>query len=317
MYLAQSFIHSLVAALIVDTALLSWNIANPRVRQRYRLTVIVLSLVTFPLFQAIDPSRGTAFFRLDAFFDINRWLNLEIWGTIPLGTVFLLLLGFTGAVFLFQELLPIFRHAAAAKQGEFETTRPGPSSAVDRALAGIPGEKPDVFLLDDQEVLLFSSTGRSPAVYLSKAAVDTLTEEELRAAIAHEIGHIRRSRRPVMIMVFLLRVVMFLNPVILMEFRRFVQEEERICDDIAVELTGSREAMAGALTKLYAGVDAGGVPEEQGASPVRDRIEEYSHALLIESRIERLENPPALEASSSVIFGLVFVTIMGICYYVV
>ena len=57
MYLAQSFLHSLIAALIVDTALLAWKIEAPVVRQRFRLLVIVLPIISFPLYQAITPER--------------------------------------------------------------------------------------------------------------------------------------------------------------------------------------------------------------------------------------------------------------------
>ncbi len=90
MYLAQSFLHSLVAALIVDTSLIAWKIANPELRQRFRLLVVVLPIITFPLYQVISPDRGSPLFRLDAVFDITRWLNLEIWGAVPVGILFLL-----------------------------------------------------------------------------------------------------------------------------------------------------------------------------------------------------------------------------------
>jgi Zn-dependent protease with chaperone function len=314
MYLAQSFVHSLVAALIMDTALLAWNIENPRVRQRFRLSVIVLSLVTFPFYQLLNPERGSALFRLDAFFDINRWLDLELWGGVPLGVAFLLLLGFTGVLFLLQELLPILRHTTTTSHGDLDAARPEPSSAVARALESIPGSRPDIFLLNDRDVLMFSSTGNSPAIYLSPAVVSAFTAEELRAAIAHEVGHIRRSRRPVTTLVFLIRVAQFLNPIILMEFRRFIQEEEKICDEVAVELTGNRAAMAGALKKFFAGGEA---EEPPGDAPIGSRIEEYGHTLLIENRIRRLEAEPAAEANSTAVFCFALAAILGICYYVV
>jgi len=317
MFLAQSFAHSLVAALIVDTALLAWNIENPRVRQRFRLMVIVLPLITLPVYQLFNPARGSALFRLDAVLDMNRWLNLEIWGAVPLGVVFLVLLGFTGALFVIQELLPIIRHTASAKHGALETLRPEPSSAVARALEGIPGKKPEVFLLNDQDAHLFSSTGSDPAIYLSPGVVRSFTEEELRAAIAHEIGHINRSRRPVMILAFLVRVALLLNPVILMEFRRFIQEEEKICDEVAVELTGNRRAMAGALRKFFDSSGADDPLSGQESLRIRDRLEEYGHTLLIENRIERLERAPLPEANSSVVFGFVLASVLGLCYYVV
>lgn len=317
MYLAQSFLHSLTAALIVDTALIAWKIEDPVVRQRFRLLVLIVPILSFPLYQLLSPERGSALFRLDALFDIDRWLDLEIWGMVPVGVLFLLFLIFTSVIFLLQEMLPITHHALAAQDEEPEGNQPEPESRVTRALESIPGNKPGVFIIDDEEHLMFSSTGKDPTVYLSGGLVEALSFDELRAALAHEIGHIRRSRRPVMVLTFLLRVLMFYNPIILMEFRRIVQEEEKICDDLAVELTGSREALAGALRKFYFPDE-----EEQGHmmrdSPrLRDRLEEYSHTLLMESRILRLEEPQPPVAGGFAAFATVLATILTVNYYLV
>lgn len=314
MYLAQSFLHSLIAAVVVDTALLAWKIENPAVRQRFRLLVVVMPMAAFPLYQTVSAERGSALFRLEVIFDVNRWLNIELWGAIPLGAIFLLLFAFSAAVFIIQELIPIMRHSS---DDGLEAYSPAPGSAVEQALKGLPGKMPDVRILDDQELVIFSSTGKAPAVYLSEGLIAALTGKELRAALAHEIGHIRRSRRPFMVLVFLLRVIMFYNPVILMEFRRIVQEEEKICDDIAVAMTGDREAMAGALCKFFRD-DAGG-PGASAAESARmqDRIEEYSHSLLIESRLTRLQDPAAPDAGGSGVFFIVLAAIAAVNYYVV
>ncbi len=316
MYLAQSFLHSLVAALIVDTSLIAWKIENPVLRQRFRLLVVILPIIMFPLYQLISPDRGSPLFRLDAVFDITRWLNLEIWGVVPVGVLFLLALVFTAAVFLFQELLPIVRHSASPAGSGFAVSRPDRGTPAARALETLPGDPPDVLVIDDEECVIFSSTGKAPAIYLSRGLQENLAIDELRAALAHEIAHIRRSRRPLMVLVFLLRVLMFFNPVILMEFRRIVQEEENICDDVAVGLTGDRQAMAGALKK-FSVCETGAIPSPPDAKGLQDRIEEYSHAMMIESRITRLESPPAQDANGAVVFTIVLATILTINYFLV
>jgi len=316
MYIAQSFLHSLVAALIVDTSLIAWKIENPVLRQRFRLLVVILPIITLPLYQVISPDRGTPLFRLDAVFDITRWLNLEIWGIVPVGVLFLLALVFSAAVFLFQELLPIVRHSASPAGSGFAVSRLDRGTPAAQALETLPGSTPDIFVIDDEECIIFSSTGKVPAIYLSRGLQENLTVDELRAALAHEISHIRRSRRPLMVTVFLLRVLMFFNPVILMEFRRIVQEEENICDDVAVGLTGDRQAMAGALKKFY-DCETGGSPSLPDADRLQDRIEEYSHAMMIESRIARLESTPSQDANGAVVFTIVLVTILLLNYYLV
>lgn len=315
MYLAQSFLHSLIAAIIVDTSLIAWKIENPRVRQRFRLLVISMPIVAFPLYQALSAERSSALFRLEAMFNVNRWMNIELWGTIPLGFLFLLVMTFSAGIFLLQELGPIMRHAAG--ENGLEAAVPRPGSAVTQVLEAIPGDAPDVLILDDPEPAIFSSTGRKPAVYVSDGLIRSFTREELRAAVAHEIGHIRRSRRPFMVLVFLLRVLMFYNPVILMEFRRIVQEEEKICDDMAVVMTGDRTAMAGALRKLF-DADQAHDGERAGAEQrLTDRLEEHSHSLLIGERLTRLEAPPAPEARMGVVFLIVLATILAVNFYVV
>jgi len=315
MYLAQSFLHSLIAAIIVDTSLIAWKIENPLVRQRFRLLVVIVPIVAFPFYQALSPERGSALFRLEALFNINRWLNIDLWGTVPLGVLFLLVLAFAAGIFLLQELGPILRHSRS--ETGFDASDPEAGSPVAHALAGIPGDKPPVLIIEDPEPVIFSSTGKDPAVYLSDGLVRAFTAEELRAALAHEIGHIRRSRRPFMVVVFLLRMLMFYNPVILMEFRRIVQEEEKICDDIAAAMVGDRTAMAGALRK-FSLVDQEHLSDDAGAEQrLRERIEEHSHSLLIEDRLTRLEAPPEPEARMSVVFVIVLLTILAVNFYVV
>lgn len=289
MYMVQSVYHSLVAALVTDAALKAWRVESPLMRQRFRLAVLVVSLCLFPLYQAVNPDRGSLSFRLEALFDSSRWMNLDLIGGVTGGAVFVTILLFTTLVFLFQEVFPIFRHTIGAREVHAAGERPAADSEVVKALANLPGNKPEVLLIDDEEYLFFSTTGKQNAVYLSTGFVKDLTEEELRAAIAHEIGHIQRSRRPLLVATFLIRMVLFFNPVALMEFRRIVHEEEKICDDAAVALTGNPFVLAEVLRK-FSTPRTDLTPDAAGDSAnLRDRLEEYSHSLLIENRIARLE----------------------------
>lgn len=290
MYLAQSFCHAVIAAMITDRALKAWRIYDPLVRQRFRLIVILFPIVSFPLYQLINPARGSALFRLDSLFDINRWLFLEIWGLMPVSLAFLLLFAITSLVFIFQEMLPVLRHTLDTGRPEQESARLETGRFIEEACRRLSIQKPEVVLLDDDSPILFSTTGSNPVVFVSTGLSQALTAEQMQAALAHELAHIARNRRPLLIAVFLLRIIMFFNPVVLVKFRRAVRDEEKICDDIAVSLTRDPAALAATLKMFYQKADEAPGPDPQKVFALNVSLEEYSHNLHLADRIRRLES---------------------------
>jgi len=290
MYVAQSFCHSLVAAVITERAVKAWKIDDPALQQRFHLIAVIFPIFSFPLYQAINANRSSAQFRLDALFDVNRWLNWELWGVVPLGLLFLVMLIATSLVFLFQETIPVVKHTLESGTAEHEGTPCAPEPFMEKASQALSLETPEVLVLDDDEPVLFSSTGRDPTIFISTGLREKLNEDQLHAALAHELAHIAQSKRPLLIAVFVLRAVMFFNLVVLVKFRRAISDEEKICDDIAVSLTGNAKALAGALEKFYHKPEA--LLETDGRKPpeVQIPLEEYSHNLHLESRITRLEH---------------------------
>lgn len=312
-YVVQSFLHTLVAAVVVDRAMQAWDISTPLMRQRFRIMVVLLPPVLFPLYQLVNPGRDSLAFRMDALFDSSRWLGLEIWGIIPLSWPFLLIIAVTTLLFLLQELLPIIHHTFASGHA-FSPRRPAPGAsgegeaAADRGIEIVPatlraelgGKLPRVELIETDDKVLFSTTGKNAAVFISRGLIESLTVEEREVVLAHEIAHVRRNRRPLLVLVYLVRVLLFFNPVVLLEFRRIVQEEEKICDDIAAALTGAPRVLAATLKKLYLSERSEG-PEEAGSAGdrlpslegkrliSREALEHYSHAVHIQSRVSRLE----------------------------
>jgi Zn-dependent protease with chaperone function len=318
MYIAQSICHSFITALLVDAALHAWKIENPLERQRFRLLIIILPIISFPLYQVFNPQRGSLSFRMNALFDVTRWLNLEIWHGISVGVLFLVFLSFTTLIFIVQEMVPIIKHALASRGKEAEGEKPSPDSVVSTALAKLPDPKPEVFVIQDNDLVSFVTTGKRPAIFLSTGTIESLTEEEMQTALAHEIAHIERNKRPLLIVTFLLRVVQFFNPIALVEFRRIVQEEENICDDVAVKLTGKSQALADTLRKFHSPVDDDLTEQDGIDAPLKDRLEDFSHSMIIESRIMRLEgNPLPRLTRDRFAFLLTSVVIMLINYNIV
>jgi Zn-dependent protease with chaperone function len=291
LYMTQAFFHSLVASIVAEIAIKAWNVRDPEVRQRVFLIPVVVPVFLFPLFHFLRPERDSTYFRLGTIFESDRWLGLEMLGTHPLMGGLVLVFTITSLVFLFQELIPILRHTSdSGNPGKaVEKIEIPEDPAVRAAMNPLPA-LPAVFVVEDDDFLIYSTTGKGAAVYLSSSLVKTLTEGELRSAIAHEISHVVRSRHPMLVGAYLLRALMFFNPVVLMEFRRAAQEEEKVCDEFAVSVTRNRDALVQALRKLYLPPDDPPPLRERRTRKTAKEIEERSHRLNIESRISRLES---------------------------
>jgi Zn-dependent protease with chaperone function len=254
MYMTQSCVHAFIAMLIVDRAIQIWDIGNPLIRQRFRICIIFIALFSYPFYQLINPERGNIAFRLETLFDSSRWLNLELWNTIPIGLLFILLLVLTSLVFLFQELIPIIRHTVESDRTLSSWEKLDHQSEIVRNLGCFDCETqdmPDFYITDNEHPILFARTGKRPSIHLSTGIIASLTVEELQGAIAHETAHILRNKRPLLIILFFLRMLLFFNPIVLLMFRRIVLDEEKICDDMAIASTKNPYALAETLKKLY------------------------------------------------------------------
>jgi len=221
----------------------------------------------------------------------RRWLGLELLGTHPVMGGLVLVFAITSLVFLFQELIPILRHASESGNPEKAVNKVDfpEDPAIRAAMETLPAV-PGVFVVEDDDFLIYSTSGKGAAVYVSSSLVRTLAKGELRSAVAHEISHVVRSRHPMLVGAYLLRALMFFNPVALMEFRRAAQEEEKVCDEFAVSVTRDRRALVQALRKLYLPPEAPPPPRGPRTRKTAREIEERSHRLNIESRISRLES---------------------------
>lgn len=90
-----------------------------------------------------------------------------------------------------------------------------------------------------------------PAIYLHLGLVEELTDQHLRAALLHEMGHSERGDHLVK---WLYSVV--LSPIgfargIRLGYDEWTESSERKCDDLASELVGSRRAVAEALVAVF------------------------------------------------------------------
>ena len=89
-----------------------------------------------------------------------------------------------------------------------------------------------------------------PIVLLPIAALSGLSEDQLRAVIAHELAHIRRFDVFANLFQILVETLLFYHPAIWWLNRRIRAERELCCDEMAVSLTGDRLEYARALTLM-------------------------------------------------------------------
>ena len=316
-HVVQAFLHSVSAAIIAHRAILDWNIRSPVIRQKFHLIAVFAPVVSYPLYQWINPDRGTVYFRLGALFDSDRWINVELWNVLPVGLLFVLVLAASTAVFLFQELIPILRHRSGPSDPASRTVRADRGSPAALAAEGLAGEAPEILVVEDDDPAIHSVVGRSPAIYLTTGLLRSLQPAELRAAIAHEVAHMRRSRRPLLMIAYVVRVLQFFSVGTLVAFRRAAAEEEKICDDWAVEATGRPDALAAVLEKLRHS-DAYEVESREAGEGLRS-IEHMSYDLMVRERIRRLADGESTPAGTGdwLKFAVTAASIAILNYYIV
>ncbi len=321
MYIAQSVIHSIIASIIAECAILAWTIGSPQIKQSFRLMVIVLSIASFPIYQFLFPRRGDVYFRLSSLLDSNRWFFIERWGSMPIFIVFTAILVITVIIFIIQELIPILsdmlRQMRATTQSAPYVADSEIRNKVAEALDALPFDDRLVEIFDDDDLALFSSTGLKPMIYVSTGLISSFSTEHLQVALAHEVAHIQRSRKPLLIFAYLLRVLLFFNPVAMIEFRRLAHEEEKVCDDIAIELTGKPDTLSEAIEMLRPAPEDYEDPGHRGAERLVSSIEYHSHDLLLRSRAARIGRPTQDSSFWGVPIIVAMALIICINYFVV
>lgn len=305
MYVVQTVVHSSVTLLIVEATLRIWQVENSHERFRYRLLIIILPFFMFPVFQLADPGRGSFYFVQDrAIFSSMRWLTIDLFGILPIGFIFLFLLFAVSVVVLIQEIIPVTKDLFSKKNRNsgykdgYDCCPADPelNALVDKMSRTLKIESPTITVIDDENPVIFTSGTKTPTIVISQPLLHILDAGQMKSALAHELAHILRRSNFTTLAVFVIRICMFYNPVSLLEFRRLVQDDEQICDDITVSLTGDPRALASTLKAFSLDVPR---HHDRRVSAVRETIEISSHNLLLEERIERLENNESFEYHSS------------------
>jgi len=110
---------------------------------------------------------------------------------------------------------------------------------------------PKVSLIDTGDPAAFITRSRQGfELAVSVGLIESLTWDELRACIAHELAHVKNNDFAVRFFATSARVALFAHPLSHLIEPALYRAREFLADRTAVQLTGGRESLISALTKI-------------------------------------------------------------------
>jgi len=110
---------------------------------------------------------------------------------------------------------------------------------------------PNVSLIDTGNPAAFITRSRQGfELAVSVGLIESLTCDELRVCIAHELAHVKNNDFAVRFFATLARVALFAHPLSHLIEPALYRAREFLADKTAVRLTGGRESLISALTKI-------------------------------------------------------------------
>jgi Zn-dependent protease with chaperone function len=320
--LAQAILHALVASLLVEALVRSWRVREPGQRMSLRLLALGHPLFVFPALVILFPARGGDPFREHlALFAGRSWAELSLLG-VPLLELWVGVLAALGAALFLLDAWPLLRRRRRPPLVA-EAADPADGARLARALPEVAARlglaTPAVLHLHRDGAILFCTGVRRPAVVISSGTLALLDDEELRAALAHELAHVAR-RDPLRSWILMAgRAVMCLNPAFQVLSRAIARDAEWLADDRAAAACGGRVPLASALLKLHrASTRPPSVPRTLPFATTLAEPLARVQSLDIEERCRRLLDPaPAPLPFGGARLALAGVSVAGLLFFVV
>jgi Zn-dependent protease with chaperone function len=240
-------LHALIAALAIEALLRLWRARAPGDRLVSRLLGLCQPLLVTPALFLLAPQRaGDDFHDHLAVFASRHWDALQLAGVTALQAA-LALGAFLGTGLFLMDLVPLL----SPRRRTLPPAAPAPDE-LRRALADVAaslgGRAPALHFVETGATALFCAGVRRPVLVVSRAALDILDEEELRAALGHELAHLRRHDPALSWALMVVRGLLFFNPVAQVIARALTRDAEWRADEGAGP---DRLALASAVLKLH------------------------------------------------------------------
>lgn len=239
-----AILHGCIAAAFVEGLLRVWRVRAPAQRLALRFAALLAPFVLPPAFAALAPFRSTAAFATDAaLFAGAHWDTLTP-GGVGAATIATAALAATGVALFLRDAIPFLadrvrgdRHDPPLPPDHPAWTRlPAPPAIAVRLTAAA-------------DAVLYCSGIDRPAVTVSLGTLVRLDDDELAAALQHEIEHARRRDPALGWLLMLLRALQAFNPATQIVGRQIVQEVEHRADRAVADL-GMGPALARAIAKV-------------------------------------------------------------------
>ncbi len=253
-YAGQAILHAMIAALVVEALLRLWRVEDPGERLGLRGVALLGPLILTAAYMMLAPGRSSeGFAERWAIFAGVHWDELRVGDTgfASAATVVLSILGLT---LYLRDAVPFLADRATRRAGD--AALPPTHAAVVRVrscLETLPGpgpaRPPAVTVVDlASPVLLCSGIDRT-RVLISTGTLDCLADDELTAALAHELSHLAARDPLTGWWLMVVRTLQCFNPVTQIVARQAVQDLERRAD-LAVVKRGQSRPLAGAILRL-------------------------------------------------------------------
>lgn len=171
-----------------------------------------------------------------------------------------------------------------------------------RRLSGATSLRPQgAALLPDEEVVVAVTRFGRGRVVVSKRALEVMDQEELAAGMAHEVAHLRRRHRPLLLFASLLATIARPLPGTARAQRELCFQLERDADAWAVTRLHDPLSLASAICKVAGAIEPRGTASLAGTGSVTRRLAE----LLGERGVRSTRVEFAARALAVILAGLV------------
>jgi Zn-dependent protease with chaperone function len=294
-HVGLAILYGCIAAAFVEGLLRVWRVSAPTHRLVLRAVALVVPFALPALFAFAAPFRADdAFATRWALFAGAHWETLSL-GGMGVASFATLVFAATGVSFFLRDFVPFVADRIRADRRDTLLPSSHPAHARFRAIthrasavvsALPPGEwEPPASaaprrigvalrLIAAAEPVLYCSGIARPLITVSLGTMDRLDDDELAAAVAHELAHVQWKDPALGWLLMAVRALQAFNPATQVVARQIVQEFENRADCM-VATSGRGAALARAIAKV------------SSADPVRSDLAEASAPALLASLVHR------------------------------